>query len=131
MLVIGDIMKDFSTWQADMSNKYEDKSYFIKPCPCGAPAKKSKTTELQTRMAIADVLVPEVLTKSAVTDWVSAFCVTLRRYRSGPMNCSELALHELVGIEETKLYTKTDCDADALIWWWNFRDQIEKGLERV
>ncbi len=114
---------EFSTWQARMAGTILDTSIVDKKSDL-----MQGLTAAQKRMIIADLLVPNPTRESEVTDWVSAFSVTLDG-ESGYKVVAELSLAYLIGLERTIAYTDTDTDEDSLRWLSELKADINNGLE--
>lgn len=111
--------KEFSQWVAEMSNSIEDNSNFIKPTHNTEPL-----TNLQKRLHIADLLVPNPDTEDAIHDWMRCFCVTLNTYNN---ELDDEIFYIVIGKDLSTEYYATETYTAAKAWLNSFRQKVLLG----
>lgn len=124
-------MKPFAEWVSGMADSIEDGSYFHRD-DLEHPAQASvELTALQTRMLIADLLVPNQSTENLVTDWLTCFCVSLSGSTFGDRNITDTHLRNFVSVDLVTEWVHTEGDAANAAWLLRFKNDIKNGMKSV
>ena len=110
-------MKEFSQWVSDMSGTIEDKSEFIRPSHNQQPL-----TDLQKRLHMADLLVPDTSTEDKIQEWMDAFTAM---FQDGKLY--SIHLLAIVGHDISREYYATDGYSASKAWLNNFKQNILLG----
>lgn len=114
--------KEFTTWISDMAGSIKDNSTFHRDVSKAANEMK---TDLQIRMAFADMLVPSQHNDNLVSDWLAAFCAGLDSNDSGKKNCTEVLHTTIIGNTKQREYLMTE---DDVKWLKDLKKDIENGV---
>lgn len=115
--------KEFSEWLGAMANSIEDASIVDRFAG-------DTLNELQTRMCLANMLVPVILNEDDVADWLSAFAVELNDNPIGRRYVTEGKLTHIIGPIYVKQYVDTTGDKDTVEWLIELKRVIKNGTLR-
>lgn len=109
---------EFSDWVGRMINSIEDASIVDRFAG-------DALTGLQTRMCIANLLVPYTSTEKSVADWLAAFSVDLNDNEIGKRCVMECSLQQLIGRNNVSAYTQTNGDQETAAWLKDLKKHIK------
>lgn len=102
-------MKEFSEWVGSMINSIEDNSIIDRFAG-------DTLTPLQTRMCIANLLVPYTTTAKSIADWLAVFSVALDGKPIGKRCIMESNLKQLLGDNNMTTYFNIYEDEESAKW---------------
>lgn len=109
---------EFSEWMGRMINSIEDTSIVDRFAG-------DTLTPLQTRMCIANLLVPYQSTEKSVADWLTAFSVDLNDNPIGHRCVMECNLKQLIGFINVQAYTHAHGDEASSAWLKSLKKHIK------
>lgn len=116
-------MRSFQDWVGGMINSIEDNSIIDRFAG-------DTLTPLQTRMCIANLLVPYTTTQKSIADWLAAFSVDLNDNPLGQRCVMESNLKQLIGATNAHNYLHIHGDEDSAKWLRELKKAIKHDTLR-